>query len=141
MVVPEPPSGVHDGRHGSAGVNDQPAARLWRTVVIALGGLLSGVAVACLTALILTSNTQAAVRALRADFELEEMADDLRVAVLDVRHYHRNLVFTGPTRIGLADFELAMTRLNEQIDELARVRIDFGHRGRAGRAPRDGDRI
>ena len=125
MVVPEPPSGVHGGRHGSAGVNDRPTAHLWRIVVIALGGLLSGVAVACLTALILTSNvSQVAVLALRTDIELEEMADDLRVAVLDVRHYHRNLVFTGPTRIGLADFELAMTRLHGQIDEFASVRID-----------------
>ena len=34
-------------------------------------------------------------RALRYDLEVEDEGDDLRVAVLDVRHYHRNIVFDG----------------------------------------------
>lgn len=113
------PTGADQVLEGSA------TARLWRVVVVALGGLLIGVAVALLAALTLTlSVAQVADHALRNDIELEDEADDFRVAVLDVRHFHRNLVFTGPTRIGLEDFDAAMAGLFEELDELAQVRIE-----------------
>jgi signal transduction histidine kinase len=93
-------------------------------VVLALGGLLAGVAIACAAALILTVNVvQVSNHALANDIELEDEADDLRVAILDVRHFHRNLVFTGPTRSGLEDFERALAGLFEELDELALVEI------------------
>jgi hypothetical protein len=37
-------------------------------------------------------------QALNYDVELEDEGDDLRVAVLEVRHYHRNIFFGGPSR-------------------------------------------
>lgn len=56
-------------------------------------------------------------QALRYDIELEDEADDLRVAVLDMRHYHRNIAFTGPSRRGIEDFDEAYARLQEEIGE------------------------
>jgi signal transduction histidine kinase len=102
-----------------------PSTGTWRAVPIAVAGLLVGVAVACLAALILTLNVQDVVdRGLRNDIELEDEADDLRAAVLDMRHYHRNVVFTGPTRTGVSEFEEAFAGLLEEIDELALVAIE-----------------
>jgi two-component system sensor histidine kinase VicK len=104
---------------------DRGTERLWRVVVLALGGLLIAVAVAGLAALTLTLSVANVVdNALRNDIELEDEADDFRAAVLDVRHYHRNLVFTGPTRIGLEDFDRALAGLFEELDELAAVEIE-----------------
>jgi two-component system, OmpR family, sensor histidine kinase VicK len=94
-------------------------------VVAAVAGLLIGVAVAGVAALAITINVGNVVNhALRDDFELEDEADDFRAAVLDLRHYHRNLVFTGPTRTGLADFDAAYAAILEELDELEAVPID-----------------
>jgi signal transduction histidine kinase len=107
------------------GGSENSIARRWRVVVAAIGGLLGVIAIAGLAALLLTQSiAQVADQALRNDIELEDEADDFRAAVLDLRHFHRNLVFTGPTRIGLADFDAAVERLHEELDELALVTID-----------------
>lgn len=101
-----------------------PTTRAWRIVVAAVAGLLIGVAVAGVAALAITISVSDVVNhALRDDFELEDEADDFRAAVLDLRHYHRNLVFTGPTRAGLADFEAAYAAIQEELDELEAVPI------------------
>jgi signal transduction histidine kinase len=63
-------------------------------------------------------------RALQYDVELEDRGDDFRVAVLDMRHYHRNLVFAGPTRRGVADYEAAYLQLHLRIDDLDRLPIE-----------------
>lgn len=112
-----------DPSDGGAG-SEVGTARRFRLVVGAIAGLLVAIAIAGLTALVLTQSiAQVADKALRNDLELEDEADDFRAAVLDVRHYHRNLVFTGPTRIGLADFDGAIDRLYEELGELALVFI------------------
>jgi signal transduction histidine kinase len=54
---------------------------------------------------------------------LEDEGDDVLATVLDVRHYHRNLLFTGPTRVGLEDFDTAMGALYEELDELGEIVI------------------
>lgn len=96
----------------------------WRFVILAVAGLLASVGVAGVLALVITTNVgQVADRALRNDIELEDRADDLRVAVLDVRHFHRNLVFLGPTRTGLAEFEDAFQLLMVEIEGLKEVDI------------------
>jgi hypothetical protein len=66
--------------------------------------------------------------ALRYDVELEDHGDDLRAAVLDVRHYHRDLyiqVLSGEeiTRNDLANFENAYARLEKEINELDRLGV------------------
>ena len=62
-------------------------------------------------------------QALTYDIELEDRGDDFRVAVLDMRHYHRNIAFVGPTRRGLVDFESAYLQLQAQIDRLEELGI------------------
>lgn len=61
--------------------------------------------------------------ALNYDVELEDQGDDLRIAILDVRHYHRNLVFAGTSRGGVADFEEAYAELQRQIDALENLGV------------------
>ncbi|HEX2177094.1 MAG TPA: HAMP domain-containing sensor histidine kinase [Nocardioidaceae bacterium] len=57
------------------------------------------------------------------EVELEDTADDLRVAVLDVRHYHRNLLFSGPSRHGMAEYQGAYATLLQQIAALERLGV------------------
>jgi signal transduction histidine kinase len=56
--------------------------------------------------------------ALAEDIELQDDADDLRVAILDVRHHHRNLAFYGPTNDRMIDFQTAFDTLLNEIDEI-----------------------
>ena len=101
------------------GIREQP----WRITIAAVGGLLVAIIIAGLVGFLLTQNIKrAADEALRYDVEIEDDGDDLRAAVLDVRHYHRNLYFqvqsgTGVTRSGIEDFERAYRRLLHEIDE------------------------
>jgi two-component system sensor histidine kinase VicK len=101
------------------GIREQP----WRMTIAAVGGLLVAIIIAGLVGFLLTQNIKrAADEALRYDVEIEDDGDDLRVAVLDVRHYHRNLYFqvqsgTGVTRSGIEDFERAYQRLLHEIGE------------------------
>jgi two-component system, OmpR family, sensor histidine kinase VicK len=53
----------------------------------------------------------------------DHRGDDFRVAVLDMRHFHRNIAFVGPTRLGLADFEAAYQLLLVQIDRLEELGV------------------
>lgn len=91
---------------------------------IALSGLLVAIAAAGLVGLgVNTEVRDLTEEFLRYDIELEDRGDDLRVAVLDMRHYHRNITFAGPTRGGLADFEAAYFQLHTQIDRLEELGI------------------
>ncbi|MGH2498921.1 MAG: sensor histidine kinase [Candidatus Limnocylindria bacterium] len=91
-------------------------AQPWRVLIAAVAGLLFAIALAGLLAIAVTrSVTDVASGALDYDVELEDRGDDLRVAVLDMRHYHRNIVFAGPSRHGVADLEQAYAELRDQI--------------------------
>jgi signal transduction histidine kinase len=107
-----------------AGPGDVRAARAWRVIVGAIVGLLLGVALASIVAIAITIVVgEVTGRALRNDVELEDEGDDLLATVLEVRHYQRNLLFTGPTRTGVADFDAALDALHEELDELADLEI------------------
>jgi signal transduction histidine kinase len=87
--------------------------------------LLLTIAVAGLVGLGINAGVKSVTdQALKYDIELEDRSDDFRVAVLDMRHFHRNVVFAGPTRRGLADFEAAYLQLQGQIDQFGQLRID-----------------
>jgi signal transduction histidine kinase len=84
--------------------------------MVAVGGLLVAIIIAGLIGFWQTRS-----------MELEDEGDDIRAAILDVRHYHRNVYFnslnTGRiTRDGIDDYEAARARLYEEIDELAGVK-------------------
>lgn len=93
--------------------------------MLVLVALLVSVGVASVTALVLTRGVgDVADRALRSDIALEDEAEDVLVAVLEVRQYQRNLGYAGPTRAALADFDAAYQRLLNEIGELAAVDVD-----------------
>ncbi len=99
--------------------------RPWRVLGMVLAGLLVAVAIASVAALVLTRGVgDVAARALAVDIALEDEAEDVLTAVLEVRHYQRNLGFTGPTRAALADFDTAWESLLAEIEELAEVDVD-----------------
>jgi two-component system sensor histidine kinase VicK len=97
--------------------------------VSAVGGLLIFIAVVGVVGLVLNYRiTGVTQEALTYDVELEDHGDDLRVAVLDVRHYQRNLYFEaltgqGISRTRVADFEGAYATLLQEIDELEELGI------------------
>lgn len=96
----------------------------------AVGGLLVAIIVVGLVGLLLNHRIESVTEdALRYDVELEDHGDDLRVAVLDVRHYHRNLYFEAQSdpetlsRGGIEDFEGAYALLLQEIDELEELGV------------------
>ena len=95
----------------------------WRVTVVALAGLLAAITVAGVTGLLLNRNVQIANEALVYDVNLEDEGDDLRAAVLDVRHYQRNVYFGTPTKGNLENFEESYAKLQEEIRELERIGV------------------
>lgn len=97
----------------------------WQWAVPAMAGLLIAVTAAGLIGLGINSRVRSiTAEAVNIDIELEDRGDDFRVSVLDVRHYHRNIMFAGPTRLGLTDFDAAYQQMITQIDRLAELEID-----------------
>jgi two-component system sensor histidine kinase VicK len=124
MTMTTEPTAGPEQQLAAQALGDARSARAWRVIVGALFGLLVGVVLASIVAITITLVVGGVTeRALRNDVELEDEADDLLATVLDVRHYHRNLFFTGPTRAGLADFDAALAALHEELDELAALEI------------------
>lgn len=104
---------------------DALSGRPWRLLVAVLLGLLVAVGIASVAALLLTRSVgDVADRALRTDIALEDEAEDLLIAVLQVRQYQRTLGYAGPTRSALADFDGAYEDLLAQIEELGGVAVD-----------------
>lgn len=70
----------------------------WRLGVITVGALLIAVAAVGVVGISINRSVENVVeRAIAFDVELEDNADDLRIAVLDLRHFHRNLIFSEPS--------------------------------------------
>ena len=104
------------------GVGEQP----WRVTLMAVGGLLVAIIVAGLIGFWQTRSIDRVAEEAFGYVELEDEGDDIRAAVLDVRHYHRNLYFPAMdsgrmTREGIDDYEAARDRLYAEIDELGQV--------------------
>ena len=109
----------------SAGPPVDARARSWWIVGASIGGLLLAIAIAGIVAIVENERVKDVTeRALRYDVEIEDEGDDLRVAVLNVRHHHRNIMFGGPSSAALADFDQAYSDLLEEIDELEQIGID-----------------
>lgn len=93
-----------------------------RIVVAAVAGLVIAIMIAGGIGLFVVARVnRVANEALLIDVRIEDHGDDLRTAVLDLRHYHRNLVFAGPSRGGLEDFETAYAEMVVAIDDYAEV--------------------
>jgi signal transduction histidine kinase len=102
------------------GNREQP----WRITIAAVGGLLVAILIAGVAGFLLNRNVERVTDvALRYDVQLEDEGDDLRAAVLDLRHYHRNIYFGGPTRTQIENFENAYAQLEEEIRELEKIDV------------------
>jgi signal transduction histidine kinase len=98
--------------------------RPWRITIVAVGGLLVMILIAGIVGFLLNRNVERVTNeALRYDVQLEDEGDDLRAAVLDLRHYHRNIHFGGPTRTQVDNFENAYAQLEEEIRELEDIGV------------------
>ena len=98
------------------------ADQRWRTAVLAIGGLLIAIAVIGVAGIVINRNIHQTVQdAIAYDVELEDRGDDLRVAILEVRHYHRDLLLNNPdpTRVDLWQDRYRV--LTEEIDAVERV--------------------
>ncbi|MDQ3779146.1 MAG: HAMP domain-containing histidine kinase [Chloroflexota bacterium] len=101
------------------GRRSEDDGRLWWLVTTTIIGLLVAIAVVGVVGIAVNQRVRAATeRALLFDVELEDEGDDLRVAVLDLRHYHRNIWFGGPSDAAMADLDRAYHALLEEIGEL-----------------------
>jgi two-component system, OmpR family, sensor histidine kinase VicK len=97
----------------------------WHLAVLAMTGLLLAIAAAGMVGLGINARVRSITdQAIKLDVELEDRGDDFRVAVLDLRHYHRNIAFIGPSRLGLTDYDAAYLHMLTQLDRLAELEID-----------------
>ena len=102
------------------GIREQP----WKITIAAVGGLLVAILIAGIVGFLLNRNVERVTNeALRYDVQLEDEGDDLRAAVLDLRHYHRNIYFGGPSRTQIDNFEQAYAQLEEEIRELEDIGV------------------
>ena len=104
------------------GIREQP----WRVTLVAVGGLLVAIIIAGLIGFWQTRNIERVADEAFGYVDLEDEADDIRAAVLDIRHYHRNLYFPAMdsgrlTPEGIADYEAARERMHQEINELEEV--------------------
>jgi signal transduction histidine kinase len=105
---------------GAVGLMADPrSAQSWRLPSLALAGLLAALAVIGIAGILINRGvTEIVEQAIRFDVELEDNADDLRVAILDVRHYHRDLLFNDPAPQRVEEWEQRYREMVAQIEEL-----------------------
>lgn len=85
-----------------------------------MSGLLLAIAIFGLVGLGINARIKTLTeRMVQYEIELSDRSDDFLVVVLEMRHYHRNLAFAGPTSRTVAEFEGAHRRLQAAIDNLA----------------------
>jgi signal transduction histidine kinase len=94
----------------------------WRTAVLAVGGLLIAIAVIGVAGIVINRNIHQTVEnAIEFDVELEDRGDDLRVAILEVRHYHRDLLLNDPSPARVEQWQARYRVLTEEIDAMEGV--------------------
>lgn len=93
---------------------------------LSLGGLLVAIAITGIAGLAINENvSDITARALDYDVDLEDEADDLRVAILDVRHFHRNILFYGPDQPNVRmNLDSAYLELEEQLSDYAEINLE-----------------
>ena len=100
-------------------VDRERSDRPWRMAAFGVIGLLVAIAVIGVVGILINGNIRQTVeRAIAFDVELEDRGDDLRVAVLDVRHYHRDLLLNNPSVPRIEEWEARYAILLEEIDRL-----------------------
>ena len=94
----------------------------WRAAVLAVGGLLIVIAVIGVVGIAINRNIHETVdSAITHDIGLEDRGDDLRVAILEVRHYHRDLLLNNPDPTRVELWQERYRVLTEEIDAIEQV--------------------
>lgn len=120
------------GEHGSGiwprrapGGENGSSPRAWRVVAASIGALLLAIVIAGLVAIVENNRVNNIMeRALSFDIEVEDEASDVQVAVLNLRHMHRNLAYGGTSPAAIADFDDAFRDLQEEMMELDALQLD-----------------
>lgn len=99
-------------------VQSRPAVS-WRFPTLALAGLLVTLVAVGIAGIVINRGvTDIVTEAINYDVELEDNADDLRVAILEVRHFHRDLLFNDPAPQRVQAWEERYREMVAQIEEL-----------------------
>jgi signal transduction histidine kinase len=95
-------------------------------LALSLGGLLVAIAVTGVAGLAINQNVHDITeRALEIDVNLEDEADDMRAAILDLRHFHRDLYFDGADQPNARqNLENAYMELGEQLGDYAEIDLE-----------------
>lgn len=102
-------------------------ARSWYVIVATVGGLLTAILLAGVIGLLLNQRVDDVTRqAFEYDVELADDADDLRAGILELRHYHRNIAFTGASRSQVAELDEAYEVVLEETGELEDLGVPEG---------------
>ena len=97
-------------------------AQPWRLAITAVVALLVGLVAVGVVGLIVNARTGEVVAdAIAYDIELEEEADDLRVAVLDLQAYHRLIALDDPSPLRAAQLDERYGLLLEELSEMEAV--------------------
>jgi signal transduction histidine kinase len=100
-------------------------ARPWGFVGASIVVLLVVIGLAGIVGVVANERVKdAAERGIRYDVEIEDTGDDLRVAVLELRHRHRNIVFGGPSESAIGAFDAAYVDLFEEIADLEAIGVE-----------------
>jgi signal transduction histidine kinase len=106
----------------------QVRAQPWRLAIVAVALLVLGLVVVGVVGLVVNERIGGVVAdAIAYDIELEEEADDFRVAVLDLQAYHRLIALDDPSPLRAEQLDDRHAALLEEISEMAAI----------GRAPPD----
>jgi signal transduction histidine kinase len=100
----------------------------WRLAITGVAGLVVGLVAIGIVGLIVNARIGDVVEeTLRYDIELEDEADDLRVAILDLDAYHRLILLSDPSPLRAEQLDDHYAVLLEEIGELAAIgRIPAG---------------
>ena len=97
-------------------------AQPWRLAITAVVALVVGLVAVGVVGLIVNARTgEVVANAIAHDIELEEEADDLRVAVLDLQAYHRLIALDDPSSLRAAQLDERYGLLLEELSELEAV--------------------
>lgn len=96
-----------------------------RSVALTVSGLL--VLIIGALALAINENTRVkhlTEQALNFDVEVEDEGDDIRIAVLQLRHIHRNIALGGASASSTSNFDAAFADLTEELGELEALPLE-----------------
>ncbi|MCD6030364.1 MAG: periplasmic sensor signal transduction histidine kinase [Thermomicrobiales bacterium] len=102
----------------SRGLDDMASPHAWRLVAVLIGALLAVVVAGVLS---IVENNRAKLiteRALSFDVAVEDEAADVHIAMLELGHVHRNIVFSSISESTIAEFDEASASLLEELSEL-----------------------